>query len=104
MVPLGASEPGGCSLEGAASATGGGSSAPPDAHPRDPADLPELQGKAVYALEMAGRNVYCSSACCVSELLTQGWRLSDAGQLATLVRELATGRAMSTHGPSDHFK
>lgn len=101
---LGASVPGGCSLEGAASATGGGSPAPPGALSRDPAGLPDLRGKTVYALEMAGRNVYCSSAPCVSALSTQGWRLSDAGQLATLVRELATGRAISTHDPTDHFK
>jgi hypothetical protein len=48
--------------------------------------------------------VYCSSVSCVSALLAQGWRLTDAGQLATLVRELATNRAISTHDPSDHFK
>jgi hypothetical protein len=66
--------------------------------------VPELQEKTVYALEMAGRNVYCSSARCVSALSAQGWRLSDPGQLATLVRELAAGRATSTHDPSDHFK
>jgi hypothetical protein len=61
-------------------------------------------GRTVWALEFIGRNnVYCSSACCVSKLLAKGWRLSDPGQLATLVRELATGRAVPTHDPSDHF-
>jgi hypothetical protein len=103
-MAVGGSVPSECSLEGVASATGGESSAPSDAHPRDPADLPEFQGRTVYALEMAGRNVYCGSARCVSALSTQGWRLSDPGQLAMLVRELATGRATSTHDPSDHFK
>ena len=55
------------------------------------------QVAGVCTLEHAERNnVYCSSACCVSTLLAQGWRLSDPGQLAALVKELSTGRATST--------
>jgi hypothetical protein len=67
-------------------------------------DRPQPGARTVYALSHAGRNnVYCGSAGCVSQLLAQGWRLSDPGQLAALVKELATGRAPSTHNPSDHF-
>ena len=57
----------------------------------------------VYAVEQGGRNVYCSSASCVSELLRIGWRLSEASQLTSLVRELAAARSGKTHEPSDHF-
>jgi hypothetical protein len=55
------------------------------------------------AVEQSGRNVYCSSARCVAELLKTGWRLSDASQLTTLVRELAGVPSGKTHEPSDHF-
>lgn len=103
MVSVGASVLGGRSLEGSASAAGG-SSAPSGVHRQGPPEEPGLQGKTVYALGKDGHNVYCSSVSCVSALLAQGFRLSDAGQLATLVRELAANRAISTHDPSDHFK
>ena len=104
MVSVGASVLGGRSLEGPAPTADGGSSAPSGVHLQDPPPAPGLQGKTVYALGRDGRNVYCSSVSCVSALLAQGWRLTDAGQLATLVRELATNRAISTHDPADHFK
>jgi hypothetical protein len=68
-------------------------------------DQVPASGRTIYALENAGRNnVYCGSAQCVSALLAQGWRLSDPGQLAALVRDLATGRAIASHDPSDHFE
>jgi len=100
------SGPGSTRLEGTACATAtfGGPPAPsaPAGEANEDRKLPS--GQTVYALEHAGRNnVYCSSACCVSTLLAQGWRLSDPGQLAALVKDLATGRATSTHSPSDHF-
>jgi len=105
MVSFGASGPGGRSLEGAALATDGESSSPSGVtDQRSPADVPEAEGSTVYALELAGRNVYCSSARCVSALSAQGWRLSNPAQLATLVRQLATGQAGPTHDPSDHFR
>lgn len=87
-----ASGPGSVQLEGVAYATG-------------VADASPASSRTVFALEHPGRtNVYCSSPPCVSTLLAQGWRLSDPGQLAVLVRKLATGRATSTHKPSDHFE
>ena len=108
-MPVGLSErsgPGSAQLEGAACATAtvGGPPAPsaPAGEASEEGKLPS--GQTVYALEQAERNnVYCGSACCVSTLLAQGWRLSDPRQLAALVKELATGRATSTHNPSDHF-
>jgi hypothetical protein len=110
-VPPGPSEPSGLGsmqLEGAACATVtvirpmARSALAGEA--KEDGDRPQPSARTVYALEHAGRNnVYCSSACCVSKLLSQGWRLSDPGQLAALVRELATGRAAFTHDPSDHF-
>jgi hypothetical protein len=93
-------------LEGAARATATVGGPPAPSAPAREADetRPLPISRIVYALEYAGRNnVYCSSACCVSTLLAQGWRLSDPRQLAALVKELATGRATSTHNPSDHF-
>jgi hypothetical protein len=57
----------------------------------------------VFALEMGGRNVYCSSASCVSALTSRGYRLSDPSQLAILVKALAKGGPRSNHDPSDHF-
>ena len=108
-MPAGLSErsdPGSAQLEGAARATAtvGGPPAPSAPAREANEDRPLPSGRTVYALEHAGRNnVYCSSACCVSTLLAQGWRLSDPRQLAALVKELATGRATSTHSPSDHF-
>ena len=57
----------------------------------------------VYAVEQDGRHVYCSSARCLAALLKTGWRLSDASQLTTLVRELAAAPDGKTHDPSDHF-
>jgi len=84
------SAPGGAQLEGVACATGMADGSPAPSRP-------------VYALEQAGRNVYCGSARCVSTLMAQGWKLSDPGQLAALVRDLAAGRATPTHDPSDHF-
>jgi len=102
-VPSG---PGSMQLEGAARATAtvSGPTAPlaPAGEAKEDGSRPSC--RTVWALEYAGRNnVYCSSACCVSKLLAQGWRLSDPGQLAALVRELATGRAAFTHDPADHF-
>lgn len=100
------SGPGSTRLEGAACATAtvGGPPAPSAPASGANEDRPLPSGRTVYALELAGRNnVYCGSACCVSTLLAQGWRLSDPRQLAALVKELATGRATSTHDPSDHF-
>ena len=95
-------------LEGAACDTAtvavGGPPAPSATAGEANEDRPQPNGRTVYALSQAGRNnVYCSSACCVSQLLAQGWKLSGPGQLAALVKELATGRATSTHNPSDHF-
>lgn len=95
-------------LEGAACTTATVTVVPPPAPPAPAAQASEGRlppsGRTVYALSRAGsNNVYCSSAGCVSQLLGQGWRLSDPGQLAALVKELATGRAPSTHSPSDHF-
>ena len=58
----------------------------------------------VYAVEQTGRNVYCSSARCIAALLKTGWRLSDASQLTTLVRELAVAPSANTHDPSDLFR
>ena len=58
----------------------------------------------VYAVELAGRNVYCSSARCIAALLETGWRLSDASQLTPLVQELAVAQSESTHDPSEHFR
>ena len=100
------SGPGSAQLEGAARATAtvGGPPAPSARAGEVNEDRPQPRGRIVYALEQAGRNnVYCISACCVSTLLAQGWRLSDPDQLAALAKELATGRATSTHNPSDHF-
>ena len=108
-MPAGLSErsgPGSTQLEGAACATATVGGPPAPSAPAGEADetRPLPISRTVYALEHAGRNnVYCSSACCVSTLLAQGWRLSDSRQLGALVRELATGRATSTHSPSDHF-
>jgi hypothetical protein len=94
-VPAEASEPsapGGGQLEGVACVTG-------------VVDASLAPSRVVFALQHPGRNnVYCSSAPCVSTLLSQGWRLSDPAQLSALVRALATGRAPSTHSPSDHFE
>jgi hypothetical protein len=94
-------------LEGAARATD--TTAPPAASPAPTSPTSEgllsPSDRTIYALELVGRNnVYCGSAHCVSALLAQGWRLSDPGQLAALVRDLATGRSTSTHKPSDHFE
>jgi hypothetical protein len=62
---------------------------------------PQPSARTVYALEFTARNnVYCSSAFCVSKLLSQGWRLSDPGQLAALVKELSTGRIHTSRTPS----
>jgi hypothetical protein len=101
------SGPGSTQLEGAAcaSATVGGPPAPSAPAREANEDRPLPSGRTVYALEQAGRNnVYCSSAaCCVSALLAEGWRQSNARQLTALVKELATGRATATHDPSDHF-
>lgn len=98
--------PGSIQLEGAACATAtvGGPTAPSLPDGETQRFSPPFENQTVYALELAGRNLYCSSPCCVSKLLAQGWRLSDASQLAALVRVLATGRAAPTHDPSDHFK
>ena len=109
-MPAGLSErsgPGSAQLEGAACATAtvGGLPAPSTRAGEVNEDRPLPGGRTVYALERAGRNnVYCSSAICVSALLAQGWRLSDPRQLAALVKDLATGRATSTHNASDHFE
>jgi hypothetical protein len=56
----------------------------------------------VYAVELGERHVYCSSPCCIAALVKQGWRLSDANQLTTLIRELAAA-PHKAHEPSDHF-
>lgn len=61
------------------------------------------EASRVYALEQAGRSVYCNSPHCVSALLKLGWKLGDSSQLSALVTELASGRAQPTHDPSDHF-
>jgi hypothetical protein len=100
------SDPRRMQLEGSAcvTATVGGATAPLAPAGEAKEDRSQPSCRTVWALEHAGRNnVYCSSACCVSKLLAQGWRLSDPGQLAALVRELATGRTASTHDPADHF-
>ena len=60
----------------------------------------QLNGWA-YTLERDGRTVYCSSPGVVTVLLSMGWRLSSAAQLATLDRELAAGSPCSTEGASD---
>jgi hypothetical protein len=93
-------------LEGAASA--GITDVGPTA-PSPPADEglrpePQLESQTVYALELAGRNLYCNSAFCVSTLIAKGWRLSNPRQLTILVQELATGRVVRKHDPSDHFE
>jgi hypothetical protein len=64
---------------------------------------PEVVARTVFALEMAGRHVYCASATCVSALTSRGYRLSDPNQLAILVKELAKGGPRPNHDPSDHF-
>jgi hypothetical protein len=58
----------------------------------------------VYAVQQGERNVYCSSAHCIAALLKTGWRLSDASQLTTLVRELVGARTGVAHEPSDHLQ
>jgi hypothetical protein len=63
----------------------------------------ELEGGTDYEVRQTGRDVCCSSACCISALLAQGGELSDPDLLPTPDRELATGRAGSTHDASDHF-
>jgi len=58
----------------------------------------------VFAVQQGDRHVYCSSPHCIGALLKSGWRLSDSGQLAELVRELATPPpAKPAHQPSDHL-
>jgi hypothetical protein len=56
----------------------------------------------VYAVELGERHVYCSSPSCIAALVKQGWRLSDANQLTSLIRELATA-PQKAHETSDHF-
>lgn len=93
-------------MEGAACATGtaGGPTAPSPPADEGLRPEPQLESQTVYALEHAGRNLHCNSACCVSTLMTKGWKLSDPRQLAMLVKELATGRVVWKHDPSDHFE
>jgi hypothetical protein len=64
----------------------------------------QVEERVVYALEMGGRGVYCSSPACVQSLLSIGWKLSDPGQLTRLVKELASGSFRVTHAPEDHFR